>query len=138
MDAKPPNKQKNPLQRTLDFLAGYHLASVLIVLLGILTWLGTLEQVDLSLLEVKKKYFSASNFWVRPTYNGYDLPLVLPTAYWVGMLFFVNLLLGTIFNARWRWGSSGTLIAHAGILILLVGAFVTQQWSRRGVISIYE
>ena len=123
MEEKPPKKQKHPLKRVLDFLAGYHLASVLIVLLGILTWLGTLEQVDLSLLEVKKKYFSASQFFVQPTLNGYDLPIVLPNAYWVGMLFFVNLLLGTIFKARWRWASSGTLIAHSGILILLVGIF---------------
>jgi hypothetical protein len=56
----------------------------------------------------------------------------------VGMLFFVNLLLGTIFKARWRWASSGTLIAHAGILILLLGAFVTQHWSVRGNMAINE
>jgi hypothetical protein len=87
---------------------------------------------------VKKKYFSPSTFFIRPLYNGYNLPLFLPNAYWVGMLFFLNLLLGTIFRARWRWATAGILISHGGILFLLVGAFVTQHWSVRGNMAITE
>lgn len=129
---------KHPLRRALDFLAGFHLASFLILLLGVLTWLGTLEQVDLGLFEVKKKYFSAETFWVVPHYNGHTIPLILPNAYWVGMLFFVNLSLGTIFKARWRWKTAGILIAHGGILFLLLGAFVTQHFAVRGNMAITE
>ena len=138
MAATLPSKQKHPLRKVLDFLSGYHLASALILLLGVLTWLGTLEQVDLGLYEVKRKYFSASNPFLVPKYNGYTIPIILPNAYWVGMLFFVNLLLGTIFRARWRWASSGTLIAHGGMLLMLLGAFVTQHWSTRGNMAINE
>jgi hypothetical protein len=138
MDDTIAKKSRHPMRRVLDVLAGFHLASVLILLLGILTWLGTLEQVDMGLFEVKKKYFSASTFWVVPKYNGYTVPLILPNAYWVGMLFFLNLSLGTIFKARWRPATMGILIAHFGILFLLLGAFVTQHFSKRGNMAITE
>lgn len=126
------------MQRVLDVLAGFHLASVLLLLLGVLTWLGTLAQVDMSLYDVKREYFSWETFFVRPMYNGYHLPIVLPNAFWVGVVFFLNLSLGTIFKARWRWKTLGVLISHGGILFLLAGAFVTQVWSKRGNMAIYE
>lgn len=125
-------------RRVLNFLGGYYLACTLILLLGILTWLGTLEQVDLGLYEVKRKYFSSESFFLIPQIHGKTIPVPLPSAYWVGMAFFINLLLGTLFRARWCWKTSGVLIAHFGILLLLFGAFVTQHFSQRGNMAIME
>ena len=131
------NKPKLPM-RVLHFLGGFHIACVLILLLGVLTWLATLEQVDAGLYEVKKKYFSAESVFLLPRINGNVVPFPLPSAYWVGVLFFFNLLLGTFFRVRWRWKTTGVLIAHFGILFLLAGAFVTQHFSQRGNMAIRE
>jgi hypothetical protein len=122
----------------LDFLAGFWVASVCMLLLGVLTWLGTLEQIDEGLVAVKNKYFSRSSFFLVPKINGNLLPVVLPSGYVVGVVFFFNLVLGTIMKVRWRWQTSGVIVAHFGMLFLLLGAFVTERWSQRGNMAISE
>lgn len=122
----------------LDVLSGYWVASGCILLLGILTWLGTLEQIDEGLVAVKDKYFSRSSYFLVPKINGNTVPLVLPSGYVVGVVFFFNLLLGTILRVRWRWQTAGVIVAHFGMLFLLLGAFVTERWSQRGNMAISE
>ena len=138
MEASEPKAKPNIPMKILRFLGGFHIACVLIFLLGVLTWLGTLEQVDSGLYEVKKKYFSAQSIFLFPKINGNTVWIPIPSAYWVGVLFFFNLLTGTIFRARWRWQTMGVLIDHLGMLFLLLGAFVTQHFSLRGNMAITE
>lgn len=138
MESAPRNSEPNALMRVLRFLGGFHLASVLILLLGVLTWLVTLEQVDSGLYEVKRKYFTSEAFFVMPKINGNLVPIPIPNGYWVGMAFFFNLLFGTIFRARWHWRTIGVLVAHLGMLFLLLSAFVTQHYSLRGNMAIHE
>ena len=40
-----------------SFLASFGFAAILLVFLTLLTWLGTLEQVEHGLFETQKKYF---------------------------------------------------------------------------------
>ena len=133
-----PNRKRGFPIRVLRFLGGYHLACALILLLGVLTWLGTLEQVELGLYEVKRKYFSSENVFLLPRIRGKTILFPLPGAYWVGLVFFFNLLIGTFLHVRWRWKSAGILIAHFGMLFLLLGAFVTQHFSQRGNMAVNE
>ena len=93
MDPAPQKKPKSVPRMIVDFLAGYWVASVCIVLLAILTWLATLEQIDEGLVAVKNKYFSSSAFFLVPKINGNLVPIVLPSGYVVGAVFFFNLLL---------------------------------------------
>lgn len=134
VNKKPPG----PAARVVQFLSGFGLASVLILLLGVLTWLGTLEQVDSGLFLTSKKYFSAETFFFFPEIKGKIVPVPLPSAFWVGALFFVNLLLGTILRVRRGWKTAGVLISHLGMLMLLLGAFVTHFFSERGNMAITE
>ena len=138
MDPAPKKQPKSVPRKVLDFLAGYWVATACILLLGILTWLGTLEQVDEGLVAVKNKYFSRTSFFLVPKINGNVVPLPLPSGYVVGVVFFCNLLLGTILKVRWRWQTAGVIIAHSGMLFLLVGAGVTEKWSQRGNMAISE
>lgn len=121
-----------------DFLSGFGLATTLLLLLGVLTWFGTLEQVERGLFLTSKKYFDPSAFWLVPELNGRRLPLVLPGVYWVSALLFVNLLLGGVVRMRKGWKNIGVLIAHLGILFLLLGGFVTERWEQRGNMAIGE
>lgn len=125
-------------QRVFDFLSGYKLATVLLLLLMVLTWLGTLEQIEFGLYATLKKYFSSESFIVIPELNGKTLPVILPGTYWVSAVLFVNLLLGGIVRIRKGVRTIGVLIAHAGILFLLFGAYVTHHKSERGNMAVGE
>ena len=73
--------KKNPGARVISFLAGYHLACVCLLLLGLLTWLGTLEQADHTLLATTKKYFNYETVFLFPEFNGKVVPIPLPNGF---------------------------------------------------------
>ena len=128
------------MKRVFDFLSGFKLASALLLLLLLLTLFGTLEQVDHGLHQTIHKYFTWKNFIVLPdlTINGKLVPIPLPGAYWVSVLLFVNMLLGGVIKMRKGWTKIGVTVSHFGILLLLLGGFVTHHFSQRGNMALYE
>ena len=129
------------IEKVIQFLAGFKFASILLLLLALLTFFGTLEQVDYGLHLTIHKYFTWKNFIVRPDLdiNGKVVPIPpLPGAYWVSALLFINMLLGGIIKLRKNWKKAGIFLSHLGILLLLLGGFVTHHYSRRGNMALYE
>ena len=45
-ESQSKRRKKSPMTRVINVVAGFHVACVCLLLLGILTWLGTLEQAD--------------------------------------------------------------------------------------------
>ena len=80
------------VRSSVNLLASYGLAVVLLFFLALLTFLGTLAQVQMGLYEAQKKYFES--FYV--VHEFWDIPVLLPGAYLLMALLFVNLLLGAI------------------------------------------
>ena len=117
------------------FLASTGLSIVLLLLLMLLTFLGTLQQVNQGLYEVQREYFG-SLFLVH--WVGGVVPLPLPGAYLLLVLAFVNVACGGVIRGRKGWRTAGILIAHAGILLLLFGGFVTYKYAVRGHLTLYE
>lgn len=121
-----------------DLLSGLKLAVVLLVLLLLLTWLGTLYQAEHGLHGAIEQYFDA---WVVlqqvPLWGDAFLVVPLPGAWPVMILLFVNLLLGGILRARKGWRQVGVLMAHAAILWILVAGFVSRMESVRGFVALY-
>ena len=113
-------------------------ATLLLILIGLLTWLATLEQIDSGLHATLRKYFDWRAAYVVPEIRGQWLPVILPGGYWVCVLLFVNLTLGGILRGRRGWQYCGVLIAHFGILYLLVAGAVAHHWSERGNLAIPE
>lgn len=140
MEPASANRPPRPpwWRRAFNLLAGFKLATVLLLLLFVLTWLGTLEQVERGLQPTLRKYFDSSALVVMPELGGKRLPLVLPGVYWVSALLFLNLLLGGLVRIRKGWRTAGVLVAHGGISFLLAGAFVTHHFSQRGNLAISE
>jgi hypothetical protein len=118
-----------------DFTCSYGLACVLLLLLFLLTLLGTLEQVDQGLYQVQKKYFE-SVFLVHDLFG--TVPIPLPGAFLVMGVLFINLLCGGILWMRKGKHNVGVLIAHLGILLLMAGSFVTFKFSTYGSLALYE
>ncbi len=143
----PARKPGKPAMRVIHFLSSLGLATVLLVLLGILTWLATLEQIHNGLYPTLKKYFDyrtpvilpdivdPTNSWY-PRINGHPITIPLPGGYYVCALLLVNLTIGGILRIRKGWKQAGVLIAHFGIIFMLVGGGVTDHFSERGNMAI--
>lgn len=141
----PPTKKSSSAGTLLiNFLAGFPLATVLMVLLLLQTWLATLEQVDHGLHATLRKYFDPSAFWIRaelvlPDFMGeYKWIIPLPGGYWVLALLFVNLVLGGIIRMRKGWRVVGVLISHFGIVFMVLSAGVTELKEERGTMDFFE
>lgn len=126
---------KRYIKAALDALASYKLSCALFLLLMLLTYLGTITQVEKGLYQAQRQYFE-SFFLVHWLFGFFPLPL--PGGYLLMMVLFVNMLLGGIVLARKGWSKLGSLITHAGILVLLAGAFVSYHYSVSGHLTLYE
>lgn len=122
-------------RKLFRFCASYGFAVVILFFLLLLTLFGTLEQVNVGLFEAQKKYFE-SLFLVHYLFD--VIPIPLPGVYLLLVLLFVNLVCGGIIRARKEWKHPGMLIAHSGIIYLLVAGFVTYHYSINGHMTLYE
>lgn len=131
-------------QRVFGFFSGFPLATSLMLILLLQTWLATLEQVDYGLHATLRKYFDPQAWFILgelrlPEFMG-GVPLVIPMpgGYWVLGLFFINLLLGGIVRIRKGWKKAGVLISHSGILLMILSAGVTELAEQRGTMDFFE
>ena len=123
------------MKKILDFIASYGVATVLLFFMLLLTFFGTLEQVNTGLFEVQEKYFN-SLFLIHEL--PYGIPLPLPGVYLLTGLLFVNMSLGAIIRSPKNIKHPGMMIAHSGILFLLLAGFVTFHMSISGNMVLQE
>ena len=135
------------LNRLFRTIGSFGFAVVLLLFLLLLTWLGTLEQVEFGLYDVQKKYFDslflvhevgplAFRFpWAdspEPLFRLPALPLPLPGVYLLLALLLLNLLVGGIVRLKKDWRRAGILVTHLGIVLMLAAGFVKFRWSIEG------
>ena len=123
------------LDKTIRFLSSYGFAAILLLLLLVLTFLGTLEQVNSGLYDVQKKYFE-SIFLVHHLFG--VIPILLPGVYLLLLLLAVNLLMGGIIRMHRTWSRLGLFIAHGGILFLLLAGLVSFRYAVHGYVRLFE
>lgn len=132
---KPPRSIPGKL---FDVLSGFGLATILLLLLGLLTWFATLEQIDRGLYPTLNKYFHWQSVFLLPEIKGKMVPLPLPGGYWVGAVLLLNLTLGGVIRLRKGWRHAGNLISHLGIIFMLVAGGVAHHFSERGNMAVGE
>ena len=131
-------------------IGSFGFAVILLLFLLLLTWLGTLEQVEHGLFVVQKKYFEQLGLihWTgeraitlpgsdEPAFTIPPLPLPLPGVYLILMLLFVNLLIGGLVRIRKDRRTLGILITHLGMVLMLVAGFVKFQFSFEGNLGLW-
>ncbi len=116
------------------FFTSFKLATVILILMTLVTLLGTLGQVENGLHAAKVKYFY-SFFFSEKLFG--TIPVILPGGLLLMILLFVNMTLGALIKVRKRWKGAGLLISHFGMLMLLVGGFVTWAFSTDGFMALY-
>jgi len=122
-------------RESLRVLTSYGLACVVLVLLLVLTFLGTLEQTNHGIFDVQKKYFESI---VLVHKIGGVVPLPLPGGALLMSLFALNLTLGGVVRVKKDRRRIGVLIGHAGILMLLVGSLVKFALAVEGNLMLFE
>jgi len=138
-----PMKKKNFGQKLFALFSSYGLASVVLMFLTLLTWLGTLEQVEFGLYEVQKKYFDSLYLihWIdipKPGEGFIHVGIPLPGVYLLLAILFVNMLCGAIIRARKGLRNIGTLIAHFSMLLLIFAGWVSFHYKTEGFMRLYE
>jgi hypothetical protein len=123
------------LRTVFDFLASYLFATAIFLFLLLLTFLGTLEQVDMGLFETQQKYFN-STFLVHKFFD--TVPVLLPGVKLLLILLSLNLIAGGIIRIRKKTTTVGVLIAHFGILFLMFGGWVKYAWDEEGHLTLFE
>lgn len=126
------------LKKTVDVFSSFGFASILLLLLLLLTYLGTLEQVDSGLYDVQKKYFESVFLFHDFHFGSVTIPVPLPGVYLLLLLLFLNLVIGGILRIRKTWSKAGILTVHVGIIVMLVAGFVKLRYSTDGHLTLYE
>jgi hypothetical protein len=122
-------------KKLFAFVASYGFATVIFLMLFLLTMLGTVEQVKDGLFDVQKKYFE-SYFLVHHLFG--KVPIPLPGVFLLTSLFAVNLIAGGIIRIRKRKEQIGNFVAHLGILLLISGGLVKSMFAIDGQVTLAE
>ncbi|MCB1783548.1 MAG: cytochrome c biogenesis protein ResB [Alphaproteobacteria bacterium] len=102
----------------------------------ILMWLmvllvaGTVAQKYIGLYRAQDLFFSSYILWLGP--------VPLPGGIVTLGAFTVSLLAKMIFASPWTWRNAGSLVTHAGALLLLLGGLLTFVHAEEGNMVIYE
>ncbi len=98
------------------------LTVVLLALSIALVFWATLDQVHLGVWGVQQKFFHS--FLVFVKVGDFQMP-VFPGGYMIGGLLLINLLSAHIYRFKKGWRKTGIWIAHAGLILLLLGELVS-------------
>jgi ResB-like family len=140
-----PTRARSPqsfFSLVIQVLSSFSLATALLLMLMLLTWLATLEQIDLGLHATLQKYFTVDEFFIvcdlKVPYLTMPLRIPMLGGWWVLALLFLNLLIGGIIRAKKQPKKIFIFLSHCGILFMILSAAVTQVYEERGTMDFYE
>src|SRR5580693_5990452 len=125
------------VRRLIKIFTSLRLTVVLLAFAIILVFIGTLAQVDEGLYNAQARYFRQ---WLVLGLDlfGTRVPIILPGGYLIGTLLLINLLAAHIYRFQFSVKKIGIQLAHAGVILLLVGQLVTDMLARETQIHFSE
>jgi hypothetical protein len=111
----------------LDRAASVRLTLVCVALAMIIVVVGTLAQVQMGTFAAQKVYF---NSWLLYTWLGDWKVPVFPGGLTIGTIWMANLIASFISRFQLSWDDLGIYVTHFGIILLLLGQFLTQTLGR--------
>jgi hypothetical protein len=122
------------LARLLKIFTSLRLTVVLLAFGIVLVFLGTLAQVDEGLYSAQARYFRQWLIFGVDLF-GWRVPLLLPGGYLIGSLLLINLVSAHIYRFDFTTRKIGIQIAHAGVILLLVGQLATDMLAHESQIE---
>ncbi len=125
------------MKHFVAFFTSLKLTVTLLAFAIILVFIGTLAQADEGLYGAQAHYFKQ---WIVIGAHvfGHEIPLLLPGGYLIGTLLLVNLVASHVYRFELTWKKTGIQLAHAGVIVLLVGQLTTDMLSREMQMSFTE
>jgi hypothetical protein len=139
--------------KVITFLSSFGLATVVLALLLLLTFLGTLEQAEYGLVASQARYFESvfvdridiGACWRALALDVYwnignvVLPTpILPGGYTLMAVLFVNMFLGGLIRIRKSPRTIGVVISHFAILFMIAAGAVTYHFAKDGILNLAE
>lgn len=131
------NRNREMLKRAVKFLTSLRLTVVCLACAVVLVFLGTLAQADEGLYHAQQRWFRSFLIWWRPRGANWQVP-VFPGGYLIGGVLLVNLVASHFYRFRLGWSKLGIHLAHAGIILLLLGQLATDLLSRESQVRFSE
>jgi hypothetical protein len=146
---RPARAPKPLVIRALEIVASLRITVVLFFLALLLVFYGTLAQVDKGVWTVVADYFRCKTFVLIPLnvvlikpilhyegdFQGY---LPYPGGWLIGGLLLINLIAAHIVSFKLTWKRSGILAIHSGIVLMMLGEFISGNWQVEGQMHIVQ
>jgi hypothetical protein len=138
-------RTRGPAYKILECCASLRITVVLFVLAFLLVFFGTWAQVDAGIWTVVNTYFRGWFLWIPLKIlflRAFDIPesvaIPYPGGWTIGALLMINLLAAHAVRFKLSWKRSGILILHAGIVLMMIGEFITGVFAIEGRMVIVE
>lgn len=119
------------LRSVLLRLSSLKITVVCLLLLIILTFWGTVAQVEHGLYTSQLRYFNSFYFLALKF-------IPFPGGQLVLWILFVNLVAAALTRMKFAWSRFGYILAHVGVLLFFVSAFVTLHFSQESQLTLRE
>jgi hypothetical protein len=125
------------VSRFIKIFTSLRLTVILFAFAIVLVFIGTLAQVDEGLYQAQARYFRQ---WIifGPDLFGHKIPLILPGGYLIGTMLLTNLICAHIYRFQLSTKKIGIMLAHLGVILLLVGQLVTDMFAHESQMRFVE
>ncbi len=129
-------------RKLLDAFASLRLTVALLALSMVLIFVGTLVQARIGVWETVDTYFRSAIAWIDPAMllrsDGAEsaLKIPFPGGMTLGILLFLNLMAAHAARFKLTGRRVGVMVLHAGLILLLVGEFVTAKFADEGLMTV--
>jgi hypothetical protein len=121
----------------IGFITSLKLTIVCLAMGMVLIFVGTIAQVRIGIDQAVEIYFRSVFVWETVPGTTLRVP-IMPGGFLVGGVLLLNLVAGHLYRFRLSWRKSGILLAHAGLIVLLLGELFTAMFSRESMMRITE
>jgi ResB-like family len=125
------------LKRLIKIFTSLRLTVILLAFAILLVFIGTIAQVDEGLYNAQARYFRQWIIFGLDMF-GHKIPLILPGGYLIGTMLLANLVCAHIYRFQLSTKKIGIMLAHSGVILLLVGQLVTDMMARETQIRFVE
>lgn len=123
--------------RLIQIFISLRLTVILLAFAIVLVFVGTLAQVDEGLYNAQARYFRQ---WFVLGFDlfGRNIPLILPGGYLIGTMLLLNLVAAHLYRFELSVRKIGIQLAHAGVILLLVGQLTTDMLAHESQMRFVE